>query len=1108
MRWPVFLFGLIWGGILQGQTGPHRDFLPPFNFHVDSVTLLATWQPPKIVLLDEDFEGDAFPPAGWTSSTLGAGWQGVSSPAYEAWVVPDHPGRFALANDDVAGGMNNGSQDLLFTPVLDLTVADSFMLAFDTYFDAGWGQEAYVKYSLDSGLTWPLLLDVPAKLEWQKIVVDLSEFSGEGGDSTFQLLFHADDNGWASGWAVDNVQVTSDEIGEQPEYYKIFLENTQIAQLSDTSYWYYIEFNTTRECGVVAKYEGGVSDTAWQTVYSNFPPPPKGIAASIPDEVAILYWGTPAIPSPHYKRESFDSVFCFPSLGVLPEGGCDSDGLHIFSVFENSDSVYKYDFFGNLIEKFTIPGIPGLYDLAYVPYEGCFYGGKGGHILYKMNFQEHTLISTIVTPVAIKGLAYDIILDGFWASDWLGNMTLFDFAGNIIRSIPALNIGNIYGLAYDAWTSGGPYLWALTYQSSNNLLVTISIAAGVLGAYSIDLTTVSLTGGIVGGLYSSENNPFGNVILGGNLKNDVFFGFELYDLVFNQSVPEGLLGFNIYKDDEFMTYTQGYIWGEPNTYHDTLLYPVQHIKFEITALYDATLYGSPGDTAESLPEGPAYAVVGYFLDLDFFENWEYSNQNLWTIPINEWYISEETGNEPPAAVFMPDSLLSEYQSSLKSWPFTIVGSPSPDIFLSYDLSLSSSQNTGNEILDVQVYDDLQDEWKTVMTYSNASGSFDWQRDTVKISDHITGGIFMIRFTARGESSSDIEYWAIDNIALNKSCVPPKNVEAQLGPVPEDSIRITWQEPWPTLAEWRQWDDGVQYSLMSFAMGKDNWTACASRWDPEHLTDLKDAYLTAVGLIPGEATTYYKVAVWTGEERELVYTQATENLVLNEWNIIPLNEPLAIDITKDLLIGYQSAQYSGLPHSLDNGPAIDGYGNLLRIGSEWSTLLEINPELDFNWNIKAFFERDSIPVGNYNLYRSIDGSDYQLIAQLEETEYLDEVSNWNAEYCYALKAVYPYEVCVSGYSEESCILAVSIDPHDISGNSFLHIYPNPSQGIIFLKSSEEIHRIRIYNASGKLIFNEEVNDNHKEIHLEDNEPGVYLVQVLTRGGSHYHKIVVF
>jgi hypothetical protein len=1104
MKWPALLIGIFWVGSLFGQKAYRQEFPAPFNFQVDSVSMMATWQPPRIILLNEDFESDIFPPSGWTDSTLGEGWQAVSSPTYLAWEAPEHPGKFVLMNDDAAGYSNNGSMDWLVTPVLDLTVADSFKLSFDSYFDAGYAQDAFLEYSIDSGATWELLLDIPAKLEWQKIEVDLSEFSGEEGESSFQLNFHADDKGyWASGWGVDNVLVASDDIGMQPEYYKIFLENRQIDQVSDTSYQYYIEYNTTRKCCIVAKYDVGVSDTVWQMVTSEFLSPPTGLVGNMPDDAAILYWFTPTIPINPYKRDFLDSVFCFTSEAVQPEGGCESDGEYVYSVFENSDSVYKLDFYGNVLEKFTIPGIPGLYDLAYVPDEDCFYGGKGDPLLYKMNFVDHTLIATYAAPVAIRALAYDEITGAFWAIDWLEDLTLFELSGEIIMTIPGLDIGNIYGLAYDYWNGGGPYLWASSRKDDVNWLSFIDVGSGQV-QLSTDLSYLSQNGGLAGGLYTGHNSHFGVVLVGGNIRNDVFFGLEINPGL-SGSPPDNLLGFNLYKDDEFLTYSSGYQWGAPNSYVDTLLYPVQQIKYEVEAVYDMTPYGFPGDTAESCPD-EAILTVGYMIELDFFENWQNSNENLWTIPINEWYIKSNMGNGPPSSVFMPELVMNGYGSSLESWPFTVLGYPSGEVYLAYDISLSSVQQTGSEHLDVQVINYEGDEWKTVQAYSNADGSFEWIRDTVKISDYFTGSAFQIRFSARGDHSADIEYWAIDNISLTLSCEPPKNVEATLGPEPEDTIHVTWQEPWPALAEWRQWDDGVHYTTIGLGVAKDDWFGYAVRWTPEQLDDLKNAKLSAVGFIPSEISTFFILAVWTGEEKELVYTQATGNLIEGEWNVIELDEHLSLDITKDLLVGFRFAEWYCCPLSVDDGPAAED-ANWFNMGNAWMTLLEVSPEFDFNWNIKAFFERDSIPLENYELYRSMDGSDYELIAEVEDTAYLDPVFNWNAEYCYALKAVYPDETCVSSLSEESCILVVSIDQVGINDDGFIQVYPIPSSGDIFIRSSEEMNKISIYNTSGMLIYDEEVSDIMKEVHL-NVEPGIYFLKIVVSGKVYNKKLIVY
>ena len=294
MRIAGILALCLWASMIFGQGPGQREFLSPYNFHVDSVSLLATWESPKVILLEEDFEElPFFPPPGWTRSSLGKGWQGVESPGHWFWVVPEHPGFFALANDDSASYSNDGSMDYLVTPIMDLTVADSFGLFFDSYFDGAYGQRAYLEYSLDSGTTWQLLLKLDADLEWKHLEVDLSSFSGQEGASVFQIAFHANHHGdFAAGWAIDNVVVYSSQNPQEVLGYKVFLNSEVVGQVDETSYQYSFEFNTIHNCGVLARYQGGNSDTIWQSIQSDYFPKPDELTGIAPDDMAILSMGT------------------------------------------------------------------------------------------------------------------------------------------------------------------------------------------------------------------------------------------------------------------------------------------------------------------------------------------------------------------------------------------------------------------------------------------------------------------------------------------------------------------------------------------------------------------------------------------------------------------------------------------------------------------------------------------------------------------------------------------------------------------------------------------------------------------------------------------------
>ena len=55
-------------------------------------------------------------------------------------------------------------------------------------------------------------------------------------------------------------------------------------------------------------------------------------------------------------------------------------------------------------------------------------------------------------------------------------------------------------------------------------------------------------------------------------------------------------------------------------------------QYTVTAVYDLAPYGYPGETGESMHEGPAEVVVDFCYDLEFMETWALGNfdDNNWT----------------------------------------------------------------------------------------------------------------------------------------------------------------------------------------------------------------------------------------------------------------------------------------------------------------------------------------------------------------------------------------------------------------------------------------------------------------------------------------------
>lgn len=179
----------------------------PLTYSVsENVTDFPVPEPNAIfqaTLLDEDFE-DGSLPAGWdrTQNDGADGWQIGSDLGSTFFPIPDNT-IYAASNDDACNC--DSAEDYLITPSIDFSEVESATVAFDSYFNGSFGQLAFVEVSTDGGNTFEVVEQIEPADTWTRYTVDLSAYAGE---SDVRVAFHADDAGaWASGWAIDDVQV-------------------------------------------------------------------------------------------------------------------------------------------------------------------------------------------------------------------------------------------------------------------------------------------------------------------------------------------------------------------------------------------------------------------------------------------------------------------------------------------------------------------------------------------------------------------------------------------------------------------------------------------------------------------------------------------------------------------------------------------------------------------------------------------------------------------------------------------------------------------------------------------------------------------------------------
>ena len=145
------------------------------------------------------------------------------------------------------------------------------------------------------------------------------------------------------------------------------------------------------------------------------------------------------------------------------------------------------------------------------------------------------------------------LIGGNWTAPNL-NFYEFSLTGTLLRTITSTVTG-VYGIAYDNWSTGGPFLWvwgqglgAGTPQIIQQMDYTTGLYTGIQHDVKTDVGIAQPTTGIAGGMFITDQLISGEVTMGGVLQGtpDRFFGYELAQA----SNP------NIFFDD-FDSYTAG-----------------------------------------------------------------------------------------------------------------------------------------------------------------------------------------------------------------------------------------------------------------------------------------------------------------------------------------------------------------------------------------------------------------------------------------------------------------------------------------------------------------------------------------------------------------------
>lgn len=239
----------------------------------------------------------------------------------------------------------------------------------------------------------------------------------------------------------------------------------------------------------------------------------------------------------------FDIQFNYP-LSFASGVSCVYTGTEFWVGPWNKDSIYTLDAAGNITAGFKVTGVGAAASgVRAFTYDGTFiYAGDNTTAIKKIDPSTKTLVGTITAPSAVRGLAYDSTANGgaggFWISNFNTDFTQISMTGAVLDAVTMAEHGvpSVYGIAFDPYTAGGPYIWAFGQGTSNpndsaklhRIRIPTHSHSGVIHNVDADVALPGAIAGSVSVTWRYDPNHFTLMGCTQDATNNLF-GYELGD---------------------------------------------------------------------------------------------------------------------------------------------------------------------------------------------------------------------------------------------------------------------------------------------------------------------------------------------------------------------------------------------------------------------------------------------------------------------------------------------------------------------------------------------------------------------------------------------------
>ncbi len=216
-----------------------------------------------------------------------------------------------------------------------------------------------------------------------------------------------------------------------------------------------------------------------------------------------------------------------------------------------------------------------------------------------------------------------------------------------------------------------------------------------------------------------------------------------------------------------------------------------------------------------------------------------------------------------------------------------------------------------------------------------------------------------------------------------------------------------------------------------------------------------------------------------------------------WNVVTLDSPVKID-GQDLWVGYWvSSTMNSFTPGVDAGPA-NPNGDWMASGPGWSHLSS-NPDLNYNWNIRANVTGDPIVQ-----WLSADVESGSLIQDETQDVNVTIDATGLVSDTYMGKFLIRNNDPTNELAQVAITLGVTVGIDENGETEYVAAYPNPASTVLHIQSNGNITNVRLINTIGQVVYH---NTQTSDIDISNLERGVYFVQVDTENGTTTQKILI-